>query len=115
MTHLADGGAGGSWNYFVGIHEPSGIVVDAKLVIDPFPPPVGKEGDYEDPEDPRDWVELRNTGGSPYDLSGHSLTDDDAKPAKWLFPAGTTIPSSKRASLMWNESTDERSRVQQSE
>lgn len=92
-TVLAGGSASGPWSYFVGHHEPSGIAVDTRLVTHPFPAPPGKEEDYEDPDEARDWLELRNTGGASYDLTGHSLTDDDGKPSKWTFPPGTTIPA----------------------
>lgn len=38
-----------------------------------------------------DWVELHNTGSTPYDLAGHYLSDDPAVPAKWRFPANTIV------------------------
>ena len=45
--------------------------------------------------DPRgntpDWIEIYNPGASPFDLGGMSLTTDPANPAKWTFPAGTTL------------------------
>jgi len=34
-----------------------------------------------------DWVELHNTGASAVDLTGWYLSDDDADPQKWRFPA----------------------------
>lgn len=40
-----------------------------------------------------DWIELKNTTGTTIDLSGWQLTDNAATPAKWLFPAGTSIPA----------------------
>ena len=40
-----------------------------------------------------DWIELKNTTAAPVDLTGWSLTDDAAVPAKWTFPAGKTIPA----------------------
>lgn len=33
-----------------------------------------------------DWIELHNNTGEPVDLTGWSLTDDAAKPRKWIFP-----------------------------
>jgi len=42
-------------------------------------------GDFED------WMELYNTGGTAFDLSGYFLSDDDEEPMKWEIPAGTTI------------------------
>ncbi|HNK41258.1 MAG TPA: lamin tail domain-containing protein, partial [Flavobacteriales bacterium] len=44
-------------------------------------------------QDREDWVELYNTGGSAVDLSGWYLSDNDALPTKWTFPAGATIPA----------------------
>jgi hypothetical protein len=39
-----------------------------------------------------DWVELYNTSGTDFDLSGYWLSDDDEEPMKWEFPVGTIIP-----------------------
>jgi len=38
-----------------------------------------------------DWIELRNTGNSPVDLTGWGLSDNASKPMKWVFPV-TNIP-----------------------
>ncbi len=38
-----------------------------------------------------DWVELYNTGATSVDLSGHFLSDDAARPDKYVFPAGTVV------------------------
>lgn len=38
-----------------------------------------------------DYIELRNTGSSPVDISGWSLSDDPTVPGKFTFPAGTSI------------------------
>lgn len=92
-TLISSGAAGGQWRYFVGVHEPSGIVVDTKLVTQPFTAPAGKEEDYEDPQEARDWVELRNSGTAAADLTGWTLTDNLSQPAKWAFPSGTSIPA----------------------
>lgn len=40
---------------------------------------------------PSDWVELYNTKDSPYDLSGHGLSDSITWPRKWRFPSGSVI------------------------
>ena len=40
-----------------------------------------------------DIIELRNTAAVPVDLSGMSLTDDPTAKAKFVFPAGTTVPA----------------------
>lgn len=92
-TFISSGAAGGQWRYFIGHHEPSGIVVDTKLVTQPFTAPPGKEEDYEDPQEARDWIELRNAGATAVSLTGWSLTDNVSQPAKWAFPTGTSIPA----------------------
>lgn len=38
-----------------------------------------------------DWIEIHNPDGALLDLSGYHLTDDAAEPAKFTFPAGTTL------------------------
>lgn len=40
-----------------------------------------------------DYVELRNNSAAAYDLTGVTLTDDPALPAKFTFPAGNTLPA----------------------
>ncbi|NUN68084.1 MAG: CotH kinase family protein [Bacteroidetes bacterium] len=40
-----------------------------------------------------DWIELYNTASRTIDLGGMFLSDDYLTPAKWKFPAGTTIPA----------------------
>jgi hypothetical protein len=47
-----------------------------------------------------DWVELRNFGPLPYDVSGHHLTDNFGQPTKWTFPAGTVLPAGETL-LVW--------------
>lgn len=39
-----------------------------------------------------DWVEIYNPDGAELNLTGWHLTDDPAKPAKWIFPQ-TTVPA----------------------
>ncbi len=74
--------SGSQWAYFIGRHEPNaGIIDPAALALTTL--------DVDMP----DWLELKNTGTSPAILTGHSLTDDADVPAKWTFPAGTTIPA----------------------
>ena len=40
-----------------------------------------------------DWIELKNTTGTAQDIGGWLLTDEQDTPAKWTFPAGTTVPA----------------------
>jgi hypothetical protein len=87
------GNSSGPWQYFVGRDEPSGGVVDEGLITNTFTPPLGEEDDYDQPAAFVDWVELHNNDSSPANLTGWSLTDDATLPAKWYFPANTTIPA----------------------
>jgi hypothetical protein len=40
-----------------------------------------------------DYIELKNNNTVAMDVSGWNLTDDELVPAKFTFPAGTTIPA----------------------
>jgi hypothetical protein len=40
-----------------------------------------------------DWIELSNSSATPLDLTGFHLTDNDERPTRWEFPAGTSIPA----------------------
>ena len=39
-----------------------------------------------------DWIELHNSGSTTVNLTGWHLTDDDALPKKWTFPAVNIPP-----------------------
>ena len=39
-----------------------------------------------------DWVEIANTSSRPADLGGYALSDQEGK-AKYVFPAGTSVPA----------------------
>jgi spore coat protein H len=39
------------------------------------------------------WLELYNPGTQAYDLTGHTLTNDPARPTLWRFPDGVTVPA----------------------
>jgi uncharacterized repeat protein (TIGR02543 family) len=47
--------------------------------------------DVVDFEDYPDWIELKNTTGSPINLAGYYLSDDPLKPFKWPFPGSASI------------------------
>jgi len=47
-----------------------------------------------------DWLELYNNDDIALSLNGIYLTDDPAKPDKWLFPLGTSIPG-KGFLIVW--------------
>ena len=92
ITNLVFSGAtGGAWDYFIGLAEPSGGLFDPGLLTNSFPIPAGEEGDFEQPANFVDWLELYNDGATPVDLSGWSLTDQKGSPGKWHFPTNTTI------------------------
>ncbi len=67
--------AGSQVAYLPGLREASADLVE----------PAHPDGD------PSDWIELHNTGDSEVDLTGWTLSDAALSPAKWAFPAGTTI------------------------
>lgn len=48
-----------------------------------------EDGDYSD------WIELYNATGSLINLAGWSLTDDQANPSKWTFPAVAIDPGAR--------------------
>jgi autotransporter-associated beta strand protein len=70
--------------YFVGTCEPqeAGTGDDEDDSIDI---------EEDTPDSESDWIELYNAGGESVNLTGWSLTDDDGKPRKWYFPAGSSI------------------------
>ncbi|HZJ15342.1 MAG TPA: lamin tail domain-containing protein, partial [Chthoniobacteraceae bacterium] len=103
QTLVALGSSAGNWKYFVGLAEPSGGVYDPALVTNGFPAPPGEEGDYDNPQAFRDWVELRNLGAASVSLANWSLTDDRDIPGKWRFPAGASIPANGYLIVMCDE------------
>ena len=40
-----------------------------------------------------DWIELYNPATAAFSLAGMSLSTDPIKPGRWVFPAGSAIPS----------------------
>lgn len=40
-----------------------------------------------------DWIEIHNPNNTAASLSGWTLTDNPAQPAKWTFPEGAAIPA----------------------
>ncbi|MEP4077974.1 lamin tail domain-containing protein [Haloferula sp.] len=45
-------------------------------------------------DDSPDWIELRNTGNNPVDLTGWGLSDDPSDLMQWVFPATIMAPHS---------------------
>ena len=54
--------------------------------------------------DSSDWVELYNTGTTPVDLTGFSLTDDPSDLQRWVFPETILAPESYL--LVWCSQKD---------
>ena len=44
-----------------------------------------------DDDDQGKWVELYNRSDQTVSLTGYSLSDNEKKPTKWVFPEGTSI------------------------
>lgn len=71
----------GPVRFLVGLRSPHGEEEGANELPDPVL------------DSTADWIELYNNGTAPADLTGWSLTDNAARPRKWNFPAGTSIPA----------------------
>ena len=48
---------------------------------------------YDADGDTPDWIEIYNPAATPVNLNGYGLSDDEAVPLKWTFPAITLQPS----------------------
>ena len=87
-------GLGSTFSYKPGLSEPSNGVSEPNLPKIPNnPSEAGKPAAFPDLPGFADWIELKNSGGSPVTLTGWYLTDNASNPTKWAFPAGTTIPA----------------------
>jgi hypothetical protein len=64
------------------------------VVINEFMAENAGPGGFPDPLDGlfQDWIELYNPNPVATNLSGWFLTDDPAKPTKWMFPANSVVP-----------------------
>ena len=87
-------------------HQPPSYLVSAgtlivlnELLADNGSGDVDEFGEYED------WVEIYNRDTTAYDLSGHYLSDDLSEPAKWQFPAGTTVPAGGHIRVWCDDNT----------
>ena len=68
------------WHYDVKADHAFGEVVINEFLA------ANRDGLKDDEGDVGDWIELHNTGNSTVNLAGWSLTDDETKPGKWVFP-----------------------------
>ncbi len=62
------------------LHVARGQVVFNEVLAENGLSNADDEGDYED------WVELRNLGSAETRLLGYAMSDDPARPRRWLFP-----------------------------
>lgn len=53
-----------------------------------------------------DWIELKNLTSTPYDLTGHFLSDNPNNARKWQFPNDTLIPANG-VLLVWADEDGE--------
>lgn len=53
-------------------------------------------GNEDEDHDTPDWIELSNPGTATVNLAGWALTDDPAKPRRWVLPAVSLSPGAKR-------------------
>ena len=90
LTSASNAFAGGSWTYTLNTNAPlSGVYISEFLAANS-----GKQTNslHDELGDTPDWIELHNASAVAADLTGWSLTDDPAKPAKWQFPS-TLLPA----------------------
>ena len=75
----------------MGVHDISinEILVDGYHVTYARSNSTGSDRPYD--ADLGSWIELYNKSDAPVDLSGYSITDNERKPRKWVFPDGTSI------------------------
>lgn len=73
------------------------MAANNRALVDPF------DGDFED------WFELYNAGSRAADLSGYTLSDSAAAPAKFVIPAGTIIPP-RGYWIVWADEEPEQNR-----
>ena len=79
-----------------------GLLAPQPVVINEWMADNGGPGGYPDAADQKyqDWFELFNPNYTSVNLSGYTLTDDLAKPAKWSIPSNTVI-AARGFLLVW--------------
>jgi len=75
-----NGFAGGSWECALDPAAPPPAVVINELCA------ANVQGLKDEDGEAEDWIELRNLGMTPVDLTGWGLTDEPNAPGKWVFP-----------------------------
>ena len=76
------------WSYTVNPDHWPGVIVINEFMA-------SNQSNIRDEDDQAvDWIELKNIGRNPVNLSGWSITDDKARPGKWVFPDIKIEPNS---------------------
>lgn len=70
--------------------ESAGYAVGVRFVINELMAK-NRSTIYDEFNRPGDWVELKNAGKVPVDLTGWGLSDDPDRPGRWRFPDGLVI------------------------
>ncbi len=60
-----------------------------------------QDGEFED------WIELYNNTNASIDLTGYSLSDDEANLTQWVFPAGTVIGANSYLTVWADDDEDQ--------
>jgi hypothetical protein len=86
---LTAGNAFGVSTASVPIHivQPADHLVISEFMADNESTLTDQDGDFEG------WIEIHNPTAGAINLAGHFLTDDEANPTKWAFPAVDLAPS----------------------
>ena len=72
------------------IQGPTGQIVDGSIRFKSKEYKLDSKG-VPDDDDQGKWVELYNRSDQSVSLAGYSLSDNEKKPTKWVFPEGTSI------------------------
>ena len=70
----------------VGVHD----ITFSEILSDGYRYKLDSKG-VPDDDDQGKWVELYNRSDQTVSLAGYSLSDNEKKPTKWVFPEGTSI------------------------
>ena len=70
----------------VGVHD----ITFSEILSDGYRYHLDAKG-VPDDDDQGKWVELHNRSDQTVSLTGYSLSDNEKKPTKWVFPEGTSI------------------------
>ena len=81
-----------AWRYSAAVDGSPGMA-NPSLAYAPGSAVINELLSHQDTDNPGDWVELRNTTGSPIDMSGWFLSDSKGDLKKYTLPTGTVVPA----------------------